>query len=124
MALIDDEPKVIPIPNWRKNKQIIRMLSSHLFKEADVKSISLKVYTPGHSTTRTKYAEIVYMLGDKLYRTEFKLRDDRHWDERRRDGKRYGESNVSREGSKNNRPYFTSSDLLGETGVSETIQRD
>ena len=114
MELNDD--KTVPIRNWRKNKCIQRLLEAHLFKDAKVIEVNLKIYHKKRNL-RKKYAEVVYQLGEKLYRAELKLRDDRHWDTRRRDGK----SDIPGKGSSDYRPYFTSSDLLGEEGVSETV---
>ena len=98
----------IPIKNWKKNAAIQRLIGSHMFKEAKVVNVKLNVRR--ESGKIKKFAEIVYKLGGELYRAELKLRDDRHWDTRRRDVKRKKERTKG--------SHFTASDLLGQEGVS------
>jgi|TARA_R100000501_G_C2549003_1_gene64476 hypothetical protein len=100
------------IPDWRENSVIARMLKSNLVNGSKVVSVHLKV-DQDYPTQCKKYAEVVYKIGDKLYRTEFKLRDDRHWETRRK------RNAKNKQGAGDT--YFTPSDLLGKEGVSQTV---
>jgi hypothetical protein len=101
-----------PIPNWRKNSTIQRLLDSHMIKNAKVVEVNLVVRKEYPTARPRKYAEVIYILGEKLCRAELKLRDDRHWDKRGKDDK------GKREGVKGS--HLTASDILGEEGVSDT----
>jgi len=83
-----------------------------MFTEAKVIEVNLTIRKgpPGGKTK--KYAEVIYLLEDKIFRAELKLRDDRHWDTRSKNDKR------KKQGDKG--AYFTASDLLGKKGVSST----
>jgi hypothetical protein len=106
------------IKNWRKNDAVRRLLKAHMPREAKVIEVSLLIYSR-HSAERAKqyknrkYAEVIYLLNDKLFRAEFKLRADRHWgrnDKRKREGIETA--------------HFTASDLLGQERVSSTEEVD
>jgi len=107
-----------PIPHWRKSPAIQRLLESHMFKDARVVEVSLAIRKEHLKARATKYAVVIYMLGDKLFRAELKLRDDRHWDTRSKDGKFKRE----KEGIKGS--HLTASDLLGQERVSGTEEVD
>ena len=106
------------IKNWKKNEAVQRLLEAHMPKEAKVIEVSLLVYSKycaeraKHYRSR-KYAAVIYLLGEKLFRAELKLRADRHW------VKRNSNDNTKRENENTGRPYLTSSDILGEERVSQ-----
>tara|TARA_R100001480_G_scaffold63449_2_gene75747 strand:+ start:717 stop:950 length:234 start_codon:yes stop_codon:yes gene_type:complete len=68
---------ITPIPNWRGNKWIRYMLKAHLPKEGVPIEVSERSQPANGIQEATKYAVVIYKLGDKLYRTELKLRNDR-----------------------------------------------
>ena len=104
--------QTIPIPDREKNPAIQRLIESHMFREAKVIEVNLIAKTEYPRARVKKFAEVVYMLGEKIYRAELKLRDDRHWDTRRKD------ETTKEEGVKGS--HLTASDLLGKERVSST----
>ena len=109
------------IKNWRNNDAVQRLLKAHMPKEANVIEVSLLIYSKycaerAKYYRNRKYAAVIYLLGDKLFRAEFKLRADRHW------VKRNSNDKTKREGKET--AHFTASDLLGQEGVSNTKEID
>ena len=106
------------IKDWRKNDAVQRLLEAHMPKEANVIEVSLLIYSKycaeraKYYRTR-KYAAVIYLLGDKLFRAEFKLRADRHWVKRNSNDK-----------TKRGEAHLTASDILGQKGVSSTEEID
>ena len=107
------------IKDWRNNDAVQRLLKAHMPKEANVIEVSLLIYSKycaerAKYYRNRKYAAVIYLLDDKLFRAEFKLRADRHWVKRNSNDK-----TKRGEGS-----HFTASDLLGQEGVSSTKEVD
>ena len=70
---------VMTIPDWRENKWIRYMLRSHLPKEAVPIEVTRRDQPASGAQEATKYAVVVYTMGEKIYRAELKLRNDSHW---------------------------------------------
>lgn len=76
-------------PDWKQDKTIIRLLEISLCKEAIPVDVTFINYERSMPSETNKFIEVVYKLGEMLYRTELKYRDDSNrWEKENNNAKK------------------------------------